>query len=68
MTGQAGPAFINVPADAIVLIVHFPLFMAGHAGKDGIIARIGMAVAALVPLPLMFTAVYGEVLSVVIKG
>jgi hypothetical protein len=56
MTIIAGSAVIGISSNALVLIVHLRLRVAGGgAGKYRIISRIGMTIGTGIPLILMFS-------------
>ncbi len=68
VAGQTGGAIIGVSGHAIVIIIRLRVHVAGDAGKLSIIGRIGMAVQAGIPFPLVLATVNGEVLHVMIEG
>lgn len=66
MAGKAGRTAVRIPVYAIVMVVCFRIGMAGDTGKFCIIRWVGMAVGTLIPLPFVRTAVYGEIVDVVL--
>jgi hypothetical protein len=68
VTGQAGITVVTISTYSLVLGIHFTLIMAGETAKYCKIAGISMAIAALIPFAIVFSAVYREILSVMIEG
>lgn len=68
VTGQTSRALIDIPPDAVVIVIGFRVGMAGSAGKFCVIARICMTIHTSTPLPVVCTAVNREVLPVMVKG
>lgn len=66
MAGKACRAVVGISVHATVFVVRFRVFVAGGAGKFGVIRRIGMTIEALIPFAFVFTAVYREIRSVVL--
>ncbi len=68
VTGQTGRAIVRVAAYPVVLVVRLRIRMATDTGKLRVIGRVGMTIGAGIPLILVFTAVNGKILGVVVKS
>ena len=66
VTGQASGVFINIPPHGGVPFVRCRVEVANRAAVNGVVIRIRVAFAALRPGPLVFAAVNGEMLRIVI--
>ena len=65
VTGQARRAGIGVSKHFVVFIVRTWIGVAGDTGKFSIVVRILVAIHAVVPGPVMRSAIYREILIVV---
>ena len=66
VTGKTSRTVVRITIYPIVVIVRFRIGMAGRAGKFCIVRRIGMAVLAQIPRPLVLAAVYREIIGIVL--
>ena len=66
MAYQAGRTIVRITVYTRVLVVRFRVGMTGDARKDGIIARVRVAVRASAPGPLVFATVNGKIIRVVL--
>lgn len=67
VTGQASLAVVSITTDAVVVIVGLRVGMATGATEFSVVRRIGMAIAAGAPFPVVFSAVNREKLRVVVE-
>lgn len=67
VAGQASGAVVGVAIHPVVVVIRSGIGMAGDTSEHAIVRRIGMAISALIPLPVVLPAVYGEVLPVVVE-
>lgn len=67
MTGQTSIAVVRISAHTGVLVVGFRVGVARYARKFGVVGRIGVAIGAGCPLPVVFPAVNGEILGIVLE-
>lgn len=68
VAGEASVAFIDVAADASMLIVRFRVGVAGRAGELPVVAGHVVAVRAGVPLALVRPTVNREMLCIVVES
>lgn len=62
-------AIIYIPRHTFMLLIHICLvmFMAVDTAKYVIVPRVGMAFRAGVPLALVFSGIYGEILAIMVE-
>ena len=68
VTGKAGIAFINIAADALMLIVRFARFVTSRAGEFSVIPRVRVAVHASIPLALVLARINRKILRIVVES
>ena len=68
VAGEAGCIFINIPINGNVCIVRFGVGMANHTTHFRIVCRVAVAINTLAPLALVRTAVYREILAVMVES
>lgn len=70
MAGIACLAVVYIPTNALVLIIHICLvmLMAVYATEKRIIRWVGMAFVTRHPFTLVFSTIYWEVFTIVVKG
>lgn len=68
MARQTYRAAVHIASHACVFLIGFGIGMAGSTGKLRIVGGVGMTVHALYPFPLVFSAVYWEILRIMIKS
>ncbi len=69
MAGITFFTLINITLNPLMFIIRISLivFMTSDTRENRKITLISMAISAIIPLPIVFTTVYREVLSIVIK-
>jgi hypothetical protein len=67
VAGQTGCTVVGIAVYALVLLIRIRIGMTVYTGNFSVIGRVGVAIGTLVPFSLVITAVYGEILCVMVK-
>jgi len=68
MASEAGIAFVNIAAYALVTIVRLRIGVTIGAPHLCVIINIAVAIGTIIPSALVCTTVYWEVLAIVVEG